>query len=207
MRAATLCLIILYPLTAQFSIAIGDPNPALFLLLVGVMLISTGLFRSQHYKSSAYCLFGAMGVYFTAYFIFSDQFTVLYIPPLLAALFLFWLFGRSLRAGRTPLISKLANAYHGELPPSLATYTRRLTMVWTGYFALFALGVFFMAFVSSTPDGSFYIHTFNYTAGAALLAGEYLLRIYRFKDIQHPSFMAFLRLLSDTRLYLPFQHR
>lgn len=204
MRTATLCLIILYPLTAHFSVFVGDPNPALFLLLLGVMLVSTGLFLRERYKASAYCLFGAMGLYFLAYYIFSDHFTILYIPPLLVSLFLVWLFGRSLARGRMALISQVAQAYHGELPPSLALYTRRLTMVWTVYFALFAAGVFYLGFISSESGWSFYINLFNYSAIAVLLVGEYLVRIYRFKDLQHPSFFGFLRLLNDTRLYLPF---
>ncbi len=44
------------------------------------------------------------------------------------------LFGRTLRPGRQPLISMLAERVHGHLIPSMATYTRGLTAVWTGYF-------------------------------------------------------------------------
>ena len=207
MRAVTICLIILYPLTTHFSVAIGDPNPALFLLLLGVLLISTGLFRGHRYKASAYCLFGAFGLYFTAYYVFADHFTILYIPPLVVSVFLVWLFGRSLRPGREALISQVANAYHGELPPALALYTRRLTLIWSVYFALFAISVFYLGFVSSHSDWSFYINLFNYTAIALLLGGEYLVRIYLFRDLDHPSFIGFIRLLNNTRLYLPFYHR
>ncbi len=207
MRAATLCLIILYPLTTHFSMVIGDPNPSLFLLLLGVLLVSTGLFLSHRYKASAYVLFGAMGLYFAAYYIFSNHITILFIPPLLGSLFLLWLFGRSLAPGRTALISQFANAYHGELPPPVALYTRRVTMIWTVYFAVFAVSVLYLGFISPSSGGSFYINLFNYMMIALLLVGEYLIRINRFKDLQHPSFIGFIRLLNDTRLYLPFQHR
>jgi uncharacterized membrane protein len=207
MRAATFCLIILYPLTTHFSVAIGDPSPSLFLLLVGVLLVSTGLFLSQRYMVSAYVLFGAMGLYFTAYYVFADHFTILYIPPLVVSVFLVWLFGRSLAPGREALISQVANAYHGELPPPLASYTRRLTAIWAVYFALFGLSVFYLGFISSESGWSFYINLCNYVIIASLLVGEYLIRIYRFKDLQHPSFIGFIRLLNNTRLYMPFHHR
>ena len=148
-----------------------------------------------------------MGLYFAAYFIFADHFTILYIPPLVVSMFLIWLFGRSLMPGRVALISQLANAYHGELPPSLALYTRRLTMVWTVYFTLFGLSVFYLGFISSESGWSFYINLCNYMIIALLMVGEYLIRIYRFRDLQHPSFIGFIRLLNNSRLYMPSHHR
>lgn len=207
MRAATICLIILYPLTTHFSVAIGDPNPSLFLMLLGVLLVSTGLFLNHKYKASAYVLFGTMGVYFAAYFIFSDHFKILFIPPLLVSLFLLWLFGRSLAPGRMALISKMATAYHGELPPPVVLYTRRVTIMWTIYFAVFAISVFYLGFISPSTSGSFYINLFNYLVITLLLGGEYLIRVYRFKDLQHPSFIGFLRLLNNSGLYLHSHHR
>ena len=207
MRAVTLSFIILYPLTTHFSVATGDPSPSLLLLLLGVLMISVGLFRSYRYKAAAYTLFGAMGVYFSSYYLFSERFTVLYIPPLTVSVFLLWLFGRSLAPGKTALISQMAESYHGELPPPLAIYTRRLTLIWAVYFALFALSVLYLGFINSGAHWSFYINLSNYIIIALLLGGEYLLRIYRFKDIQHPSFIGFIRMLNDSRLYMPFYNR
>jgi uncharacterized membrane protein len=188
-------------------VVIGDPNPSLFLLLLGVLLVSTDLFLNHRYKASAYVLFGVMGLYFAAYYIFSNHFTILFIPPLLVSLFLLWLFGSSLAPGRMALISQLARAYHGELPPPVALYTRRVTMIWTVYFAGLAASVFYLGFISPSSMGSFYINLFNYMMIVLLLGGEYLIRIYRFKDLQHPSFIGFIRLINNTRLYLPFHHR
>ena len=207
MRAATICLIILYPITAHFSAVIGDPTPSLFLLLLGVLLVSVGLFRNHRYKASAYVLFASMGVYFATYYIFADHFTILLVPPLLVSAFLLWLFGRSLRPGRIALISQLAYAYHGELPPPVVLYTRRLTLVWTIYFAVFGLSVLYLGFINSDSAWSFRINLFNYAVIALLLGGEYLLRIYRFKELQHPSFIDFIKMLNNPRLYLPSHHR
>lgn len=207
MRAVTLCFIILYPLSTHFSVAIGDPSPSLLLLLLGVLMVSVGLFRRYRYKAAAYTLFGAMGVYFSSYYLFSQPITVLYVPPLTVSLFLLWLFGRSLGQGRTALISQVAEAYHGELPKQLALYTRRLTLIWTVYFAIFASSVFYLGFINTASNWSFYLNLSNYIIIALLVGGEYLLRIYRFKDIQHPSFISFIRLINDTRLYMPFYNR
>jgi len=44
-------------------------------------------------------------------------------------------FGRTLAAGRTPMVSMFAEAVHGPLVPGLARYTRRVTIAWTLVFA------------------------------------------------------------------------
>ena len=46
------------------------------------------------------------------------------------------LFGRTLLAGREPLVSTFARVVHGRLPPEVARYTRRVTLAWTIFFAL-----------------------------------------------------------------------
>lgn len=207
MRVVTLLLIIFYPIVTHFSVAIGDPKPSLLLLLIGVLMICVGLIHNHKYLSSAYTLFGALGVYFTAKFSFTDPFTILYIPPLIVSVFLVWLFGRSLIGDRLSIISEVAKAYHGELPPQLAIYTRRLTLTWAVYFALFAISVFYLGFVSQGSRWSFYINLVNYVIIATLLVGEYLLRISLFKDLEHPSFIGFIRLLNNAKLYMPFYNR
>lgn len=56
---------------------------------------------------------------------------------LLAPLPLLWLaatFGRTLRAGHTPLIERIARRSTPELSPQLCRHTRRLTAAWCGYF-------------------------------------------------------------------------
>ena len=52
-----------------------------------------------------------------------------------AYLALLWYFGRSLRAGREPLITRVAHRIHGSVPPDMARFTRRLTVAWCAFFA------------------------------------------------------------------------
>src|SRR5690606_14295161 len=48
------------------------------------------------------------------------------------------LFGRTLAAGREPLVARFARLIHGELPPEVERYTRGVTIAWTVFFlALF----------------------------------------------------------------------
>ncbi|QSX79298.1 COG4648 family protein [Agrilutibacter solisilvae] len=69
--------------------------------------------------------------------------TLLLAPPVLFLGLLSWFFGRSLRAPRTPVISRIVCALEGyvpaRLPPELARYTRRLTLAWSLVLATLAL--------------------------------------------------------------------
>ena len=61
-----------------------------------------------------------------------------YLPPLL----LLWLaifFGRTLRAGRMPLVERIARAALPALSPALCRYTRGLTAAWCVYFVAAAV--------------------------------------------------------------------
>jgi uncharacterized membrane protein len=59
-----------------------------------------------------------------------------------SVLMLSWLaffFGRTLRAGRMPLIERIASVSDPEMSAPLRRYTRRLTGVWSAYFVAAAL--------------------------------------------------------------------
>ncbi|MDB5999763.1 MAG: hypothetical protein JWP52_1462 [Rhizobacter sp.] len=54
-------------------------------------------------------------------------------------LWLAFVFGRTLRAGATPLIEQVARRGTPAMPMALRCYTRRLTAVWCGYFVVAAV--------------------------------------------------------------------
>lgn len=58
--------------------------------------------------------------------------------PSLVLLWLAFLFGRTLRAGATPLIERIARHGNPALSPALCRYTRRLTALWCAYFVVAA---------------------------------------------------------------------
>jgi len=45
-------------------------------------------------------------------------------------------FGRTLLAGREPMVGRFARAVHGHLPPEVERYTRQVTVAWTIFFVL-----------------------------------------------------------------------
>jgi uncharacterized membrane protein len=80
---------------------------------------------------------------------------LLLVPVLFVAL-VAWLFGRSLRAGRVPLINRIVSGLDGvppeQLPADVAAYARRLTAAWAGVLALLGLANLVLALLAS-PGG------------------------------------------------------
>src|SRR5690606_28289955 len=70
-----------------------------------------------------------------------DGLFALYAAPVLIYLFMAGLFGRTLRNGQVPLITRMAAGLQGSAEPiddETRRYTRQLTAVWTALFVLIA---------------------------------------------------------------------
>lgn len=144
-------------------------------------------------------------------------------PPVLFIGLLSWVFGRTLRAGRVPLITRMVAGMEKCTPDQLSTdlrrYTRRLTGSWSAMLALLALVNAVLA-VLAVPDGvlarlgqvpvgttpwwavprdawSWFANVLNYGLVFAFFFGEYLLRKRRFPDRPYRNFFGFLRSLAQ----------
>jgi uncharacterized membrane protein len=58
-----------------------------------------------------------------------------------------FVFGLTLRSGRLPLVSRIAEMVHGPLNARLARYTRQVTVAWTLFFAALAILLFLIFFI------------------------------------------------------------
>ncbi len=130
-----------------------------------------------------------------------------------------WGFARTLRHGRTPLISCFVNALYQragrEVSPALARYSRRLTWGWA--LVLWALALVNVALaLCAVPDGllaafgvqpwwpinheqwSWYsnLATWGLTGGFAV--GEYALRSHLFPDPPYRNALQFLRQMGQV---------
>jgi uncharacterized membrane protein len=98
--------------------------------------------------------------------------------------FLGILFGATLRAGHTPLITKLALRVHfGRLSPEMVVYTRKLTRAWAIFFmAVVAISLVLFAF-ASFDTWALFANIVTPIATVVMFAGEHVMR-YRW----HPDF-------------------
>jgi uncharacterized membrane protein len=137
---------------------------------------------------------------------------LLVVPAAFVAL-VAWTFGRTLRAGHVPLITRLVTAIDGvplpELAPDLIAYTRRLTALWAVVLGLLAVADFVLALLA-VPGGlldgagiappvavpqeawSWFANGLNYGLVGGLFVGEYFYRVRRFPG-RYKSFFDFVR--------------
>jgi uncharacterized membrane protein len=124
---------------------------------------------------------------------------VLYLPPVILPALAAWFFGRSLAAGKLPLITRIAIATRSDaLPAELADYTRRVTWLWTLLLAALALLSAALALWAPPEVWSLFTNVLNYLILAVVFPLEYLYRRLRFRHLQHAGFIGFIRSVAAT---------
>ena len=127
-----------------------------------------------------------------------------------------WTFGRTLRAGRTPLVTRMMLALERDpampIDPRQLGYTRRLTLVWSATLGLLALANLVLAlvavprgllasigvaapFVVTETQWSWFANLLNYGLIGGLFVGEFALRKRLFPG-RYRSFPHFLRQMA-----------
>jgi uncharacterized membrane protein len=102
---------------------------------------------------------------------------MLMLPPSVLNALLAWIFGRTLRAGREPMIStfarieqaSLSRQPNAALPPDLLHYTRTLTKIWSGLFIAMALISTLLAGSGMVTWWALFTGLISYALMAALL--------------------------------------
>jgi uncharacterized membrane protein len=118
------------------------------------------------------------------------------IPHAAVYAILLWQFGRTLRQGNEPLVTRLARHVHGTLPPAMAAYTRRVTIAWCVFFAAqLAVSLLLFGF-ASLNHWSLFINVLNFPLLASMFIGEYVYRKIRHGDFLRASFLDGIRAFS-----------
>ena len=120
-----------------------------------------------------------------------------FLPSLAVNLLLAWFFGRTLAAGRIPLVTAIARFVRGAalLAPELERYTRRATWAWCLFFvAMAAISVALAAF-APLAAWSIFANVLAAPLVAAMFAAEYAYRRRRLAGHEHVPPLAVLRRL------------
>lgn len=129
------------------------------------------------------------------------------VPFLLVYGFLFWLFARTLRAGRQPLITKLALHVHGQLPDGMILYTRRVTLAWCAFFAAMVVASVLLFLLAPLPVWSVFNNLLNLPLVVAMYLGEYAWRLWRYPNFSHASIATVVRAFRNFDFNRPAADR
>ena len=105
---------------------------------------------------------------------------LIYLTPILVYVFLFFVFAATLMPGREPLITRVYRADQGEVDPLVVPYTRQLTMVWAGLFALLAILSTTLLFYVDIGTWSWISNVVGPALSMALFVGEHAIRPARY---------------------------
>ena len=211
---ARLLLALAYPWIAHAASARHDGTLAAIAL--GDIAVIFLLEPLAHRRAWAWLLAAALGV--ALYFFARSPHALLplmLVPVAIVAL-VSWTFGRTLRLGRVPLITRIVCAMDQLTPetlaPELRIYTRKLTATWAISLGVLALADLLLA-MCAVPDGllasvgiappltldrtqwSWFANGVNYGLIGALFIGEYAYRVRRFPG-RYTSIFDFLRRMA-----------
>lgn len=86
-------------------------------------------------------------------------------------------FGRTLRSGQVPMVSRFAALIHGPLSPALTRYTRQVTWAWTLYFACMGALSLLLFWLAPVTVWSTFANLLNLPLVIVMFAAEYLARL------------------------------
>ncbi len=208
-------LALAYPLLAHLAGARGDGAWAAVAMADLVLLLLLGPLlerRPWALLLLASCLLGLWWISLSRYALLP-----LLLPPMLFLGLVGWFFGRTLRPGRVPLITRIVEALNAQaglpMTPDLYRYTRRLTTVWAVLLAVLALANLLLALcavpggmlaqfgyrpplVVSDEQWSWVANFLNYGIVAGLFCGEYLWRKRVFPQRPYRNFLQFLQQMA-----------
>jgi len=136
-------------------------------------------------KRTGYAMLGALCIVALPWLLREAMPALAYALPVAINLGLAAVFAMTLRRGREPMIARFARAERGRLEPDLVRYTRRLTGLWTAYFAL-AAAVTLALWLAGWPRAlAAFAIAGNPLAMVALFVGEWWYRRRRFAHYVH----------------------
>ena len=161
---------LLYPFAVYYGME--HLSPRLFAALLGSLWLARAL--SQQGKPGNRWMAGA-ALAFCLLLGLAGEPVLLRWYPVLLNLMLLALFGLSLIYG-PPLVERLARLQEPELPAHAVRYTRRVTIVWAGFFLTNALAVTALTLWAPLSWWTLYTGLIAYALMGLLFAGEWLVR-------------------------------
>ena len=163
-------LTLVYPLTIWFAEGAVEPRVlAGLLLLAGLTRLASGRFsHAARWWGGGTMLLVLLTVWTNVVFPFK-------LYPVIVNAMLFGIFAYSLFVPPSA-IERIAHMREPHLPPQAIAYTRRVTQIWCGFFAVNGVIAVYTALYASSAHWSLYNGFVAYILIGLLFAGEYCVR-------------------------------
>ncbi len=164
-------------------LASADPSPDLFDAAVAIAPV-VGLAAVLAWRSPQrpwmllLCLAGCAALYASAGWLVQHYNWVFLLQHAGMQILLGVVFGRTLRAGQVPMVSRFAAIVHGELSAALARYTRQVTWAWTLYFAVMATLSLMLFWLAPIAVWSAFANLLNLPLLLLMFTAEYVARLF-----------------------------
>ncbi|MGL4315661.1 MAG: hypothetical protein ACRCTL_03485 [Pseudomonas sp.] len=161
---------LLYPFAVYYGME--HLSPRLFAALLGGLWLARAL--SNRDKPGSRWMAGAALAFCLLLGLAGEPALLRWYPVLLNVMLLV-LFGLSLKFG-PPMVERLARLREAELPEHAVRYTRKVTVVWAGFFLLNALVVVALTLWAPLSWWTLYTGLISYGLIGLLFAAEWLIR-------------------------------
>lgn len=162
------------------------------LYLAVVVLIIAGQNLYQGHKSLAISL--ALFSICICISLWFDTKMIIFLPPILIPLMLAYIFGKSLVSQQQAFITVMAQKLKSApLCSKEIKYTRTITKVWLIFFIATVIEDILLAYLADITIWSYMTNFINYIFVAAIFVIEYVARRIVLSDLEHPSFIGFLK--------------
>jgi uncharacterized membrane protein len=188
-------LLLLYPFLVHLSVTLDSALSAFAaIFILGLLALGKDLLRG-----SVGAWIGLGTVAGAGYFIctLGGGMYILFLPPVLISLMMLVFFGRTLRPGSVPIISRISESMRrAPLSPEVARYTRRVTVMWVWLFGLLAVEGAALAVFAPLYVWSLFTNFIDYVLIGAVMVVEYLYHSRRYPNQTQHSFVDFVRDLT-----------
>lgn len=186
-----LLLILVYPLLVHWAATKGT-GLAVWAALMGPIVAL--LLLSPRWRGPwAWAVAGVIGIAALCLIRMHAAAYLPFLPSVLIPLVFLVIFSRGLAGPGPSLVTRIATAIDGELPPEVIDYTRRVNYLWSGFFVLMTLANLLIALLAARERWALFIDCINYAAVGLVFVGEYMFRRVRFPRREHRAFPDYIR--------------
>lgn len=179
-RRFVIAICLVYPLLAYLGARAPQPNIAAAVVAFAPVLVMLAwlAWPSPHRRALLLLAAALAGLLWLQRAFLLQHYDWAYLLQDAGAMGLLGLmFGRTLRPGATPLVSRFAEVVHGELSPRLTRYTRGVTWAWTLFFVAMCLLSITLFLALPLATWALYANAASPLLVLAMFVAEYLVRL------------------------------